>query len=137
MQHLARTSMTRRHQRRHRAAIGTRIGAESAADLFERRREVRDQTQERRLDVGLVALLVRLEPPALVVSLEIPEKAEQTWPEVTVRCRGLPRHLRSHLYIRSRYLCKALAVSRRFFLPIMPMRGMKILNTPFGVISSS
>src|SRR5262249_230440 len=61
----------------HRAAIGTRIGDESAADLFERRREVRDQTQERRLDVGLVALLVRLEPPALVVSLEVPDKALQ------------------------------------------------------------
>ena len=49
---------------------------------------VRDQTQERRLDVGLVALLVRLEPPELVVSLQIPEKAEQTWPEITVRCHG-------------------------------------------------
>ena len=82
----------------HRAAIGTRIGDESAADLFERRREVRDQTQERRLDVGLVALLVRLEPPALVVSLEIPEKAEQTWPEITVRYHGLLRDLSSHLY---------------------------------------
>src|SRR5262250_1231663 len=113
MQHLARTSMTRRHQRQHRAAIGPRISDESAADLFERRREVRDQTQERRLDVGLVALLVRLEPTALVVSLEIPEKAEQAWPEITVRCPGLLRHLRSHLYVRSRYLCKALAVARR------------------------
>src|SRR5215813_13806253 len=79
----------------HRAAIGSWIGDESAADLFERRREVRDQTQERRLDVCLVALLVRLEPPALVVSLEIPEKAEQTWPEITVRCHGLLRQLRS------------------------------------------
>ena len=79
---------------------------------------VRDQTQERRLDVGLVALLVRLEPAALVVSLEILEKTEQTWPEITVRCHGLLRHLRSHLCVRSGSLCKALAVSRRFFLPI-------------------
>src|SRR5215469_4745227 len=122
----------------HRAAIGPRIGDESAADLFERWREVGDQTQERRLDVGLVAILVRLEPPALVVSLEVPEKPEQTWPEITVRCHGLMRHLlRSHLYVRSRYLCKALARSRRLFLPIMPMRGLKSLNTPFGVILSS
>src|SRR5215813_8340277 len=116
----------------HRAAIGTRIGDESAADLFECGREVRDQTQERRLDVGHVALLVRLEPPALVVSLEIPEKAEQTWPEITVCCHCLLRHLRSHLYFRSRYLCKALAVSRRFFLPIIPMKGLKILKKPLG-----
>src|SRR5215471_14719994 len=50
-----------------RTAIGTRIGDESAADLFECRREVCDQTKERRLDVGLVALLVRQEPLALVV----------------------------------------------------------------------
>src|SRR5262249_8288076 len=121
----------------HRAAMGTRVGDESAADLFERRREVRDQTQERRLDVGLVALLVRREPPALVVSLEIPEKAEQTWPEITVRCHGLPRQLRSHLYVRSRYLCKALAVSRRFFTPIIPINGLKILKKLLGVISSS
>src|SRR5262249_31621860 len=121
----------------HRAAIGTRIGDESAADLFERRREVRDQTQERRLDVGLVALLVRLEPPALVVSLEIPEKAEQTWSEITVRCHGLLRQLRPHLHARSRYLCKAFAVSRRFFAPIIPTNGLKILKKPLGVISSS
>src|SRR5215470_1397791 len=121
----------------HRAAIGTRIGDESAADLFERRREVRDQAQERRLDVSLVALLVRLEPTALVVSLEILEKAEQTWPEITVRCHGLLRHLRSHLYVRSRYLCRALAVSRRFFAPIIPINGLKILKKPLGVISSS
>src|SRR5579864_4971202 len=86
----------------HRAAIGARIGDESAADLFERRLDVRNQTQERRLDVGLEALLVRLEPPALVVSLEVPEKEEQPWPEITVRCHGLLRHLRSHLYVRSR-----------------------------------
>src|SRR5499425_530994 len=121
----------------HRAAIGTRIGDESAADLFERRREVRDQTQERSLDVGLVPLLVRLEPPALVVSLEIPEKVKQAWPEITVRCHGLLRHLRSRLYVRSRYLCKALAVSRRFFVPIIPINGLKILNQPLGVISNS
>src|SRR5215469_4058720 len=121
----------------HRAAIGTGISDESAADLFERRREVRDQTQERRLDVGLVALLVRLEPTALVVSLEIPQKAEQTWPEITVRCHGLLRDLRSHLYVRSRYLCKALAVARRFFPPITPIRGAKITKIPFGLISSS
>src|SRR5215472_2793721 len=82
-------------------------------------------------------LLVRLEPPSLVVSLEIPEKAEQAWPEITVRCHGLLRHLRSHLYVRSRYLCKALAVSRRFFVPIIPINGLKILNQPLGVISNS
>src|SRR5215468_9286953 len=86
----------------HGAAIGTRIGDESDTDPLERRREVSDQTQERRLDIGLVALLVRLEPRALVVSLEIPEKAEQTWPEITVRCpRRLvhgapPRHREEH-----------------------------------------
>src|SRR5262245_49615556 len=121
----------------HGAAIGTRIGDESAADLFERRREVRDQTQERRLDVGLVALLVRLEQPALVVSLAIPENAEQTWPEITVRCHALLRPLVSPLYVRSSDLCKALAVPRRFFAPISPVNGLKILKKPLGVIPSS
>src|SRR6516165_4384668 len=111
--------------------------AKSAADLFECGRQIGDQPKKRLLDVRLITLLVRLEPSALVVRLEILEKAEETWPEITVRCHGLLRHLRPHLYVRSRYLCKALAVSRRFFLPIMPMRGMKILNTPFGIISSS
>src|SRR5215471_1826970 len=119
------------------AAIGARVGCETSADLFQCGRQIGDQPEKRLLDVRLITLLVRLEPSALVVRLEILEKAEETWPEITVRCHGLLRHLRSHLYVRSRYLCKALAVSRRFFLPIMPMSGMKILNIPLGVISSS
>src|SRR5215471_474411 len=114
-----------------------RVGNESVADLFECGRQIGDQPEKRLLDVRLITLLVRLKPSALVVSLEILEKAEETWPEITVRCHGLLRHLRSHLYVCSRYLCKALAVSRRFFLPMMPMKGMKILNIPLGVISSS
>src|SRR5215471_16756972 len=114
-----------------------RVGNESVADLFECGREIGDQPEKRLLDLRLIPLLVRLEPSALVVGLEILEKAEETRPEITVRCHGLPRHLPSHLYVRSRYLCKALAVSRRFFLPIMPINGLKILNRPLGVISSS
>src|SRR5262249_966920 len=82
---------------RERTSVGSRISNEIRIDLFETRRQIGDQTQERRLDVGLVALLVRLEPLALVVSLEIPEKAEQTLREITARCHGWLRHLRSHV----------------------------------------
>src|SRR5262249_24930861 len=120
-----------------RTSVGSRISDKIRIDLFETWRQIGDQPEERPAHVIFVALLVRKKPLPLVVSLEIPEKAEQTCPEITVGCHGLLRHLRSHVYVRSRYLCKALAVSRRFFLPIIPMRGMKILNTPFGVISSS
>ena len=52
-------------------------------------------------------------------------------PPAVMVCRDIS------LYVRSRYLSKALAVSRRFFLPIMPIRGLKILKKPLGVISSS
>src|SRR5215471_12865662 len=80
----------------HRATLGARVGDESAADLFECGRQIGDQPKKRLLDVRLITLLVRLEPSALVVRLEILEKAEETWPEVTVRCHGLLRHLHSH-----------------------------------------
>src|SRR5215471_7723473 len=86
----------------HRAAIGARVGDESAADLFECGRQIGDQSEKRLLDVRLITLLVRLEPSALVVRLEILEKAEETWPEITVRCHGLLRHLHSHPHVRSR-----------------------------------
>src|SRR5215471_4022234 len=120
-----------------RTSVGGADQRRSSDCLFETWRQIGDQSQEWHPHVIFVALLVRKKPLPLVVELEVLEKSEQSWPEITVLCHGLPRHLRSHLYVRSRYLCKALAVSRRFFLPIMPMRGVKILNTPFGVISSS
>src|SRR5215470_13641336 len=109
-------------------ASGARIGDEIRANLLETGGQIGDQPQERPAHIIFVALLVRKKPLPLVVSFEIPEKAEQARPEITVRCHGLLRHLRSHLYVRSRYPCKAIAVSRRFFLPMRPMKGMKILN---------
>src|SRR5262249_32587705 len=78
-----------------RTSVGSRISDEIRIDLFETWRQIGDQSQEWHPHVIFVAPLVRKKPLPLVVELEVLEKSEQARPEITVRCHGLPRHLRS------------------------------------------
>ena len=61
----------------HRAAIGPRIGDEMLRDFLEARRHRPDELAHRRLHGFLEALLVLLEPWAIVVRLQLAEEREE------------------------------------------------------------
>lgn len=56
-----------------------RIGDEVRAQLLQQRTQIDNEAQERVADSHLVAILVSLEPVAIVVRREIDKEAEEVW----------------------------------------------------------
>ncbi len=73
-----------------RAADRPRIGVEVGADLGQARPEIADELLRRMAQLLLVALLVGLEPLAVVVGLEVAQELEELRAEVGSGGHGRP-----------------------------------------------